>query len=306
MPINDKLPNLENPVTRRTGEQPVTLFHEHLTSINVSLLQSPSLNDLLAYVPRWAGATWSDKPHNQYTPAERYQYVEDMFKGDVLPSALESVNLIFLVSNIDLVDVTHLLRHRTMSFSAICTADRDLRHDACMVKASILDKKSEDFYRRYRDLVKKCKELYADMVDSDEISLLDARTILPRCLENHYYFRVNLKDAIHYMRQRLDRQIQPESDNIVAIQMLYRMCEQFPMMVDVIDLEAPDAWYVKTAPTGRSSNIYMPEIPRNDVFDYKDQWFLYKKQRKDMRGGEVFLKLWDYWAQQIKEIKPDA
>ena len=258
------------------------------------------MGELLTYIPRWVDATWNDKPHNDYTVKERKELVKDMFMGNTLPSAMETINLVFLISNIDLVDVTHLLRHRTMSFSAICTADRDLRHDSAMVKPSIY--MSNTFLERFERIVKDAKNLYADMVDSNEISLLDARTILPRCLENHYYCRVNLKDAIHYLRQRLDRQIQPESDNIVAIQMMYHLCVIYPMLKDIIDLEAPDAWYVKTVPTGRGSNIYMPEIPRNDTFDYKDQWFLYKKQRKDMRGGEVFLQLWKFWTDKINSI----
>ncbi len=291
MPLNHDLNNLISPVTNRRGEKESTSFIPHLENIQVELLNAPSINDLLSYIPRWGTATWNDTPHNEYSQSEREEVLKDLFEGKILPTALETIGLVFLVSNIDKVDVTHLLRHRTMSFSAICSADRDLRNDDCLVKPSI---QTSAFYERYRELVHDCKQLYSEMVDTDEISLLDARTILPASLEHHYYCRVNLKDALHFVRQRLDRQIQPESDNIVALKMWIAIVRKYPMIKGMIDLDKPDMWYVSTAPTGRSSNIYMPEKPRNDVFEHKEQWFLYKKERKDMLGGSNFTKVWSY------------
>ncbi len=300
MPINNELPDIQNPVTDRTFEDSCTVFTQHLQNIDVELLSSPSIDELLEYIPRWGTATWNDTPHNDYTQEERKQILNDLFEGKILPTAMETIGLVFLISNMDLIDVTHLLRHRTMSFSAICSADRDLRNENALVKSSILH--NDEFYKRYKKIVKDSKNLYADMVDSDEISLLDARTILPRCLEHHYYARVNLKDALHFIKQRIDRQIQPESDNIIALKMWIEIVRRYPQIKKLIDINEPDIWYIKTAPTGRSSNIYMPEKPRNDTFEYKEQWFIYKKERKEMSGGHVFIKLWKELTEELNEI----
>lgn len=300
MPINNELPNLQSPVKNRRGEFPLMGYLKQLENINVQLLSCPTKEHLMSYIPRWCDATWNDVPHNSYLKNEREEFLQDMFDGNVLPSAMETVQFVFLISNIDLIDVTHLLRHRTMSFSAVCSADRDMRHDTCLVKESI--RLHPEFFKKYKQIVKFSKALYADMVDSEEVSILDARTVLPRCLEHHYYCRVNLKDAIHFVKQRLDRQIQPESDNIVALRMWIEMVKRFPMMKKLIDLDSPDLWYVHTAPTGRSSNIYMPEIPRNDVFEYKKQWFLYKKQRSEFPGGPYFQKIWDKLVKELHSL----
>jgi thymidylate synthase (FAD) len=300
MPVNENLPDIKLPVQIKNFEVPVTYFFEHLEIISVELLNAPSIEDLLEYIPRWGTATWQDKPHDEYSDEERLQILKDLFEGNLLPSAMETIGLVFLISNIDLVDVTHLLRHRTMSFSAVCTADRDLRHDSCLVKNSILN--SKEFSKRYVQIVSMAKQLYADMVDSNEVSLLDARTILPRCLENHYYCRVNIKDALHFIRQRIDRQIQPESDNIIALQMWIEIVKKYPFIKNMIDVNRPDSFYVQTVPTGRSSNIYMPEKPRNDIFEYKPEWFLYKKERKEMSGGEKFVNLWNTLVEELNEI----
>lgn len=299
MPINNTLPDIELPVKMKTGEEAKTDFVEHLSSIKVKLLDAPSLIRLTKYLPMWGTATWTDKPHDNFSMKERIQIVRDVFEGNILPTSQETIGLVFLISNIDLVDVTHLLRHRSFSFSAVCTADRDMRHDKCLVKNSIV---MSSFNEKYCELVTECKKLYAEMVDSNEISLLDARTILPRSLESHYYVRGNIKDFMAYIKQRIDRQIQPESDNIVALKMWIEIVRQYPMVKDLIDLDAPDAFYVKTVPTGRSSNIYMPEKPRNDVFNYKDTWFLYKKERKDMLGGKLFIKLWNDLREELNEL----
>lgn len=297
MPINTFLPDKKFPVEFKHGMAPVTAYYEHLSNIKVTLLDCPTMDQLLHYIAPMALATWEDNPRNDYTEEERKDVIRKLLAGKLLPTALETVGLTFLISNIDLVDVTHLIRHRTMSFSAHCTGDRDQRFDDCMVKASILA--NPEFYERYRKIVDMSKQLYAEMVDSMEVSILDARTILPRSLANHYYARVNLKDFIGFLHQRLDRQIQPESDNIVALKMLVEANKKLPGLKNVVDLTAPDSWYVRTAPTDHSSNLYMPEKPRNDVFEYKDQWFMYKMQRKDMPGGESFIKLWNELVEEL-------
>jgi hypothetical protein len=46
----------------------------------------------------------------------------------------------------------------------------------------------------------------------------------------------------------------------------------------------------------------MPEKPRNDTFEYKRQWFLYKKERSQMRGGYIFINLWNNLAKQLEAL----
>ena len=290
MPINNNLHDLNSPVPMKWNEDPKTCFLPNLEFLKVELLSAPTMQELHHYIPSWGTATWNDKPHNNFRQVEREKVVQDMFDGNILPSSMETVGLVFLISNIDLVDVTHLIRHRTMSFSEICTGDRDLRHDDCLVKPEI--EEISEFYKRYQKLIIDAKELYADMVDSKKISILDARTVLPRSLEHHYYVRVNLKDALNFIKQRSDRQIDPESNNIIALQMWIEIVKQYPPIKHLLDFSKPDFWYVHTAPTGRSSNMYMPE-DRNDVFEHKKQWFVYKNKRSEMYGGDVFVRLWE-------------
>lgn len=290
MPINNDLPELPSPVPMKWDQRPMTNFVNNLVALDVKLLSAPSYEELLTYIPSWGTATWNDKPHDIFSNEERKKVVQDMLDGNILPSSLETVGLTFLITNIDLVDVTHLIRHRTMSFSAICTGDRDLRDDDCLLKPAIIH--NSEFRNRAIKLAQDAKELYADMVDSREISILDARTVLPRNLEHHYYARVNLKDALNFIKQRSDRQIDPESNNLMALKMWIEIVKQYPPIKSLIDFSKPDFWYVHTAPTGRSSNMYMPE-DRNDVFEYRKDWFVYQNKRSEMSGGKVFVEIWN-------------
>ena len=77
--------------------------------------------------------------------------------------------------------------------------------------------------------------------------------------------------------------------------------KQYPMVKDLVNFDLPDEWYVKTSPTGRNSNMYMPE-ERNDIYEYNKQWFFYKNTRDKMRGGNIFKTLWDSIVYTIKEI----
>lgn len=290
MPINEDLPDKIFPMKFKWGEEPTTSYLSALSAIKVSMMDWPDRESVLNYLPEYALATWEDKPTTKYTIEQRQEALEKVFKGEVLPTASETMGFTFLVSNIDLIDVTHLIRHRNFSFSAHCTGDRDQRHDDCLVKPSI--RNDTDIYREYVELVYKCKKLYSKMVDSKKISILDARTILPRSMANHYYLKCNLRDLIAFFRQRLDKQIQPESDNIIAMKMLVEVASEYPEIKYAVDPDAPDHWFIKTAQQEHSSNLYQPE-EKNDIFEWKPQWFVYPRQRSEMSGGLRFKEMWD-------------
>lgn len=289
MPINNDLPKKNFPMKFKWNEPPVTAYTHALDSIAVSCMNGPKRKDILNYVANFSLATWEDSPKFDYTEKEAEEALKGILQGKVLPNFMETIKFTFLISNIDLIDVTHLIRHRTFTFSAHCTGDRDQRHDPVLVKPSITE--NEEFYKRYKELMGMAKDLYSDMVDSKEVSILDARTVLPRCTANHYYASASLKDLIPFFKQRLDKQIQPESDNLIAIKMLLHVARVIPEIKYVIDLDAPDWFFIKTAQQDHSSNLYFPE-EKNDTFDYNEQWFVYKRKREEMPGGYSFKEIW--------------
>lgn len=304
MPKNNNLEPIEFPQEVRFGEKPTTEYVNNLDSISVKLVSAPHLNELVSYIPQFVKATWMEsvKSCDELDLAEKVSLIQDVFFGRTLPTALETINVVFEIDGISLQEVTHILRHRGASFSADCSADKWWTHKRALVPNAVMNSTgnttecssfeedgvppdTSDFYGRYRLIVEAAKKLYCDMVDSKEVSILDARYILPRCLETFYYMRMPLKDAIAFIWQRIDRQIQPETDNVLAYAMYLELLKQFPIANGLIDIDAPARHFINTARSGKSSNIYMPE-ENSDLFEWHENDFIYDKCRDKLVGTD--------------------
>ena len=298
MPINNDLPDHPLLVNLKTGKASKTEYINGLEAINVRILNAPSINDLMNYIPEFTSGTWEDNPVINFTNEEREKAVEDLFEGYLLPTALETIKITFIVENLDLPDVCHLIRHRTMGFSASGTGDRDSRFDKVLLKPSMIGSKYEG---RIRYHINALKELYAEMMDDEEIPILDPRTILPRNTNNYYYVTADLKAIMAFVGQRRDESIEPETMNIFAFKLWREICKIYPKLKYKINLRDTDHFAVKTSIGGRSSNFYVPE-EKNDIYEYKLSWFMRKKKRSEMRNGDQYIKLRDSILKEIDDL----
>lgn len=308
MPRNNNVEQKGFPMAVRFHEGSKTEFKNNLESIKVSLIQYPTYEELLDYVPGFVDATWNDTPYiaTEYSEKEKKQLIYDAIHGKTLPTVMETFRFTFLIEGISLQEVTHILRHRGASFSADCSADKWWNNKAALVPNSI--EHSEEFYNRYKKIVKEAKQLYCDIIDSKKCSIMDARYILPRCLETYYYMSMNLKDVIGFLHQRVDRMIQPETDNILAYKMYLEMLKKCYYIYDLIDINETPIHYVKTATTKKCTRLYVPDA-NADKFEWNEKDILYYPQhRNDMNGTDVesnsfhsrFLKMFDKLYGEIK------
>lgn len=295
MPMNNNIEPVKLPMSIRFGEKQTTKFKNNLDSIKVTLMQAPTIEDLRKYLPSFANATWSDTPdeYDNLSIEEKDKIIRDVFLGKTLPTALETINLNFRIEGISLQEVTHIIRYRNASFSADCSGDKWWTHKDALVPNSIQNSNGDnsnpfdddDFYSRYKEIVEMSKQLYCDMIDSKKISIMDARYILPRCLETYYYMRLSLKDALHFIKQRIDKQIQPETDNVIAYQMYCEILRKFPVANGLVDIHAPSYFYINTARTGKATNLYFPDAD-SDKFEWNEKDFIYQCYRNEMNGTD--------------------
>tara|TARA_B100001113_G_scaffold338340_1_gene320413 strand:+ start:1113 stop:2069 length:957 start_codon:yes stop_codon:yes gene_type:complete len=285
MPINNDLPVVKLPTGLGFDEPIKTEFHDHLDSIKTKLVSSPSLEELRNYIPDFCTATWAEQPFNKGSLSnyEKDKMIWMLFNGKLLPTAFETINCTFTIEGVDTQFVTHLIRHRAFSFSAQCTGDRSQRNDDAVVPHAIIN--SPEMYERYKKLVNDSKQLYADMVDTKEISVMDARHILPKCLSTFYWARGNIRDVMAFIKTRIDKQIQPTEDNVVAYYMWLELVRAYPMIVDCIDIHTPARYYISTARTGTGTNLYWPDED-SDEFEYNENDFLYQSTRENLNGTE--------------------
>ena len=272
-------------MVQRFGEKPTTEFKNNLDSIKVTLMQAPSMDDLRKYLPAFANATWSELPndYDDLPDIEKDKYIREVFLGKTLPTALETINLNFRIEGISLQEVTHIIRYRNASFSADCSGDKWWTHKPALVPNSIQN--SKEYYESYKKIVEDAKQLYCDMIDTKQISIMDARYILPRCLETFYYMSLSLKDALHFIRQRIDKQIQPETDNVIAYQMYCEILKKYPVANGIINVHAPSNFYINMARSGKATNLYFPDMD-SDKFEWNENDFIYQCERNKMNGTD--------------------
>ena len=145
--------------------------------------------------------------------------------------------------------------------------------------------------------------------------MMDARVILPKCMETFYIALFNLKDLIGFIKQRQDVQIQPEVDNIMATKIAKLVVECIPEVSTCLDFNKPDMHYVRTFRvqlpdgtfTSRGTNLYHPE-PKNDLFEFNENDAIYQCRREEINGrasGEekIFTKMWNEDVAAINLIK---
>lgn len=282
MPKNNNLNPVKLPMDIKFGKKPKTEFKSNLKSIHIDCLYAPSLHEITNYIPYFVDATWSENPRDMMSIEDREKYVSEMFSGMCLPTARETINFVFRFNGISLQEVTHILRHRMASFSADCSGDKWWSEKDCLVPQAIKD--SPEFYERYKDIVNESKKLYCDMIDSKRISIMDARSILTRNLETFYYVKIDLGNLVAFINQRMDVQIQPQTDNILAYELTLRLCELYGDYISkLVRFDNPSPFYKRMARTGKATNLYFPE-PEVDTFEWNEKDFIYQCRREELNG----------------------
>ena len=317
MPVNNNLEPVTLPMDLKFGQEPTTSFHNNLEALKVELIDSPTRDRALNVAWQYVKATWADHPNNTNPSTTSLQELsanlEDVLCFRALPTPMECLGFTFKLSGLSFQEVTHIIRHRAGSFAAQCTGDRDLRDDPVVIPEAIQN--SPEFLERYKKIAIESKQLYADMTDSKDVSMMDARMILPKCMTSFYLMRLNLKDLLGFIRQRQDVQIQPAADNLLAAYMAREVIREIPEASVAIDFNKPDMHYVKTfrvpdgkgGETSRGTNLYWPE-PKNDLFDYHPQDTIYQARREEINGTmnpgteTVFTRLWDETLSEINNM----
>ena len=319
MPQNKSLKPIELPMVLKFGQEPKTEFYNNLRHLKVELVDAPSRSQALNVAWQYVKATWADNPDDTNPDAvfgnsrELSANLEDVLNFRALPTPMECLGFTFKLSGLSFQEVTHIIRHRAGSFAAQCTGDRDLRDDPAVIPEAVQN--SPEFLERWKRLVVESKQLYADMCDSKDVSMMDARMILPKAMTSFYLMRLNLKDLLGFIAQRQDMQIQPAADNLLAAYMAREVLKVLPEASTRINFNKPDMHYVKTfrVPDGkggftsRGTNLYWPE-PKNDLFEYHPDDSIYQARRENINGTfnlgnpTIFEQLWEETLEEINQL----
>lgn len=316
MPMNDKLKPVKLPMEIKFDKPPQTKFKNNLRSIRVEAVAYSTMDQLRDYIHGFVNATWAETPGQNFdlTILDKDRAIRDAFFGYTLPTVMETINITFLITGISMQEVTHILRHRQASFSADCSGDKWWTDKDALVPNSIENShgttsatvnlhNTDKFLDRYKDIVEKSKKLYCDMIDSRKISIMDARYILPRCLETYYYMRMPLSEVLRFIKQRIDKQIQPETDNVLAYLMYLELLSCYPIANGLINFHAPSQVYISTARQGKGTNLYFPDAD-SDKFEWHPDDFIYQCTRDELNGTDPGAQ--NLFREMLSDIKQEV
>ena len=238
-------------------------FVNDLTNIKVTLLNYTQYQVLEKYIPELVTATWNENIEefrNTLLPEDKKEIMKLCFEGKLIPTALKSIPVTILIEGITTHDVTHLLRHTGLQFAADCTGDKYIV-DRPIIVPSFLNDCPDEYLIRYAKIMKDSYKLYDDICNnlSTKVHIQDARLVLPRTMETFYYVTGSLFDFLNFLRQRIDMQVQPKSDNILALKIYKELKKVYPINVDI---NARNNFYCSESEHELSSKWYSP-LPQN-------------------------------------------
>ena len=234
-----------------------------LANIKVTLLNYTPYKILEKYIPELVTATWNENIEEfrkSLLPKDRDEIMKLCFDGKLIPTALKIIPVTILIEGITTHDVTHLLRHSGLNFAADCTGDKYIV-DRPMIIPSFLNDCPKEYVKRYAKIMEDSYNLYDDICNNlgNKVHIQDARLVLPRTMETFYYVTGSLFDFLNFLRQRIDMQVQPKSDNILALKIYKELKKVYPIN---IDLNARNNFYCNESEHELSSKWYSP-LPQN-------------------------------------------
>ena len=234
-----------------------------LANIKVTLLNYTPYRILEKYIPELVTATWNENIEEfrkTLLPKDKDEIMKLCFAGKLIPTALKSIPVTILIEGITTHDVTHLLRHSGLQFAADCTGDKYIV-DRPIIIPSFLNDCPREYVERYVSIMKDSYKLYDDICNNlgSKVHIQDARLVLPRTMETFYYVTGSLFDFLNFLRQRIDMQVQPKSDNILALKIYKELKKVYPIN---IDLNARNNFYCNESEHELSSKWYSP-LPQN-------------------------------------------
>lgn len=258
-----------------------------LSNIKVTLLNYTPYSHLCKYIPELVTATWNENIQefrDTLLPKDRDEIMKLCFEGKLIPTALKSIPVTILIEGITTHDVTHLLRHSGLSFAADCTGDKYIV-DRPIILPSFFNDCPEEYVFRYLDLQKQSYELYDDICNNlgNKVHIQDARLVLPRTMETFYYVTGSLFDFIKFLNQRIDMQVQPKSDNILALKLYKELKKVYPININI---NARNNFYCAESEHELSSKWYSP-LPQNETEYTKNMETVYGDM-KEMYGYKTY------------------
>lgn len=264
----------------KKGEIPVTNFKDNMSSIKVELLDWPDEARLKKVLVNFATGSWYADAHS--TIGDSQEEIDALENGSMLPQGLEHPQFAFRVENLSLHGTHALVRSRIgIAYLQQSHAVKDQRHDDVLVPRAFT--KHNDLLLKYMMWVQIGKQLYADMLDTGDIAITDARFCLPKTMPSWINVTVSLATLLNIYAKRSDTQEEHPEMNIMAEQMKQLVVEKFPWMSSYFKSNCDTGKCMHNRP-GYKSNCIFKRDEKHQLSEgvIEDGWTLHDKTKQEL------------------------
>ena len=297
MPHNNALIPKRHPYKIRFAQKPLTRFKDYRSSIKVELVKYDERDKMLNGVYDFVTATWSEDGRESERASEekKLDALSQMLNGKTLSLGLETINLMFRITGISRIDTHQIVRQRVgVTFSQHCSGDQWWSHRDCLVAENITSSgKLEEFI----DSTLKAKETYVKMIDTEKVSIQEAREILPHNLETFIFMNTNISTLLFFYQKRIDDSSQTWQINEISRQMAEEVCRVYPEMEVVFKKYSKKFTMARDAEADRGSSFATAlYLPKDDTYDYHNRDYLYEKTKEDFNWTNTPLEDKYFWG----------
>lgn len=308
MPHNPNLTPKHHAFRVLFGQKPLTKFKDYRSSIKVDLVKYDDLDKSLKGTYDFVKATWSEdgRESERATNEQMKDALSAMLSGKALGLGLETISFIFRISGITRIDTHQIVRQRIgVTFSQQCTGDRMMHHNDVLVEESIAGHPAS--LSQFIQATLAAKITYADMIDTQKISIQAARSILPHNLETFIFMKIDLSTLLFFHQKRIDDGSQTWQINEIARQMATEVCKVYPDLTPVFLKNEKKFRFQREASADRnntfSTGLY---VPKDDEFEYHNRDFLYPNKKNEMHFTNTAIHDRYYWGyEQVSKKKYD-
>jgi thymidylate synthase ThyX len=273
------------------NQVPRTTFLDEEDDIEVKMVLWPnesSIEKLVVNVSYGHGE--NPEIYDTFTEEQRKQAIDTAVKEGSLPKCMEMIgNFVFLVKNLPLTATHCLVRHRTLTVLQSSTAVSDLRHVNFMMPKSFA--RNEIYYHKVKQWMLEGKQLYIEGVEQHGLSSQNARIMISKNNDNHMFICGNLSALRMAYGQRVCRQEEPVTNNIVFEAIKKHIVSKFPYLESyfVSDCEKGTCLHCKCSPHSnivfKRNELHSKNVPK----DWVDKT-LHDQTRDEMNAGKTIVR----------------
>lgn len=266
----------------KKGEVPSTNFINMHDAVEVQLVNGPSHEGIKKMVVDMAGASWFPSYSSKFEGAALDQEFSDVLNGNTLSQAMEAMQFTILVKGLHLHSTHALVRNRIgIAYMQQSHAVSDMRHDDILSPPSF--DRHPELKTRYENLAKDAKQLYADLLDTDDVAIEDARLAMLKTIPSHIYFTCNFITLMNIVGKRLDTQEESVQLNIMCEKIQDIFEKEYPMLRPYLKshCEMGRCFHNKK---GYKANCIYARDELHKIEGYEDEFTLHNKTKAKLTG----------------------